>query len=122
MNDDTLSKTYYLSLLDSNVYNDNTCLYHCYCLMCLLFNKCGCITEMTRKTLVVIDLFYKTSTLFLKLSCNSLLSCICDLTLPTKSAILKSSVSQHFSHLSRDCECCNSCYEVNVFSHTKEQF
>ena len=77
---------------------------------------------MTRKTLVVLDLFYKTSTLLLKLNCNSLLSGICDLTLPTKNATLKFSVSQHFSHPSRDCECCNSCYEVNVFYHTKEQF
>ena len=88
----------------------------------VLFNKCGCITEMTRKTLVVLDLFYKTSTLLLKLSCNSLLSGICDLTLPTKNATLKFSVSQHFSHPSRDCECCNSCDEVNVFYHTKEKF
>ena len=60
--------------------------------------------EMTRKTLVVIDLFYKTLTLLLKLSCNSLLSCICDLKFPTKNAILKSSVTQHFSYPSRDCK------------------
>ena len=57
---------------------------------------------MTRKTLVVSDLFYKTSTLLLKLSCNLLLSGICDLTLPTKNATLKFSVSQHFPHPSRD--------------------
>ena len=83
---------------------------------CCLINV---VVSLTRKTLVVLDLFYKTSTLLLKLSCNSLLSGICDLTLPTPNATLKFSVSQHFSHPSRDCECCNSCYEVNEFHHTK---
>lgn len=70
---------------------------------CCLINV---VVSLTRKTLVVLDLFYKTSTLLLKLSCNSLLSGICDLTLPTPNATLKFSVSQHFSHPSRDCECC----------------
>ena len=67
---------------------------------CCLINV---VVSLTRKTLVVLDLFYKTSTLLLKLSCNSLLSGICDLTLPTTNATLKFSVSQHFSHPSRDC-------------------